>query len=552
MAAQAAIHDTPAVLSSGGILALARRTMTRSLPLRATLAAAVTFLAAATALVLAIGWQANVAMSQRTLDDLQSDLSELQKIDARDGRAALLAHVNQRTVSGEAAPRLLSVWTGSDGVVAGSRLLEYSSERVFELHTNSRTVLYARLRGALTALPRQPEATVLVARDITDQRALARRIQWTAFAGLAALGVLALAFGLAARRQLLARVTTISTTSQAIMAGDLSQRIPRDASGDELDTLAASLNDMLGRIDDLMQALREVSDNIAHDLKTPINRLRITAEEALREPANAPGHQEALGAVIEQADGIIQTFNALLQIARLKPGVHGDTLRDDIDLATLVTDVTDLYAPVAEDAHMIIRLLEADPTPYQGSRQLLGQALANLIDNAIKYSSDMARPGVMPIDITLKRLSDGVEIIVADHGPGIAPEDRAKALQRFGRLDASRTLPGTGLGLSLVAAIGPECGTVTPAWPDRSAAAKTPAPVIKELFRQELQHRAGSNGQSIYQLLQWRGRPVALQTLLTVFSAVSSKKCPPSIASYDPSTLRMIGTYDCTEPSLVN
>jgi signal transduction histidine kinase len=427
--------------------------MTRSLPLRATFAAALALFVAATALVLAIGWQANRALTDRTLADLDSEIADLQRIDARDGRAALIAHVEQRTTVSHATPRLISVVNDGGIIVAGSRFLEDTSNRVFELNANGRTALYASVRGALAAAPGTPGATLLVARDITDQRALARRIQIIAIISLLALGAAALVFGQLMRRHLAARLKTIVETAQGIMSGNLSQRIPRDGSDDEIDQLSDQLNGMLGRIDDLMQALREVSDNIAHDLKTPINRLRITAEEALREPTNAAAHHEALGAVIEQADSIIQTFNALLQIARLKPGVHGDALRDDIDLATLITDVTELYAPVAEDAHMIIRVLEADPMPYRGSRQLLGQALANLIDNAIKYSSDMTRPGVMPIDITLQPLSDTIEIIVADHGAGIAPEDRAKALQRFGRLDASRTLPGTGLGLSLVVAI---------------------------------------------------------------------------------------------------
>jgi signal transduction histidine kinase len=296
---------------------------------------------------------------------------------------------------------------------------------------------------------------LIVGRDIEDRRELSRLIRSTMLWGLGVMALVGIGGGYWVSRRLLARIDNLSATTRTIMAGDLSGRLPVSGSGDELDRLAQSLNLMLGRIEQLMAGLREVSDNIAHDLKTPLNRLRNRVEEALREPSDEAVYREALERTIEEADSLIKTFNALLSIARLEAGAAGDN-RDTLDLAALVADVAELYEPVAEERGITLRAIAAEPIAIRGDRQLLGQAITNLIDNALKYGAPQAQGGngwAPEVDIRAE-VHDGIaEIIVTDRGPGVPATERERVLKRFVRLEASRSEPGSGLGLSLVAAV---------------------------------------------------------------------------------------------------
>jgi signal transduction histidine kinase len=257
-------------------------------------------------------------------------------------------------------------------------------------------------------------------------------------------------------RKLLTRIDAVSATSRTIMEGDLTGRLPVHGSGDELDRLSESLNLMLARIEQLMAGLREVSDNIAHDLKTPLNRLRNRVEEALREPHGEPVYREALERTIEEADGLIKTFNALLSIARLEAGAGGEN-REQLDVSELVRDVAELYEPVAEERGILLKAETAPPLVIRADRQLLGQAIANLIDNAIKYGApDAAQEngGAAPeVEVSVGANEGVAEIVVTDRGPGVPEAERERVLNRFVRLEASRCEPGSGLGLSLVAAV---------------------------------------------------------------------------------------------------
>ncbi|MGA9443312.1 MAG: ATP-binding protein [Methyloceanibacter sp.] len=296
---------------------------------------------------------------------------------------------------------------------------------------------------------------LIVGRDIEDRRELSRLIRSTMLWGLGVMALLGIGGGYWVSRRLLARVDKLSATTRTIMAGDLSRRLPVSGSGDELDRLAQSLNLMLGRIEQLMAGMREVSDNIAHDLKTPLNRLRNRVEEALREPADEVGYRDALELTIEEADGLIKTFNALLSIARLEAGAGGDD-RDSLDLSALVSDVTELYEPVAEERGIALKADMAGFIPVRGNRQLLGQALANLIDNALKYGAARATQGnghAAEVVVRTSRRDGFAEITVSDRGPGVPASERERVLDRFVRLEASRSEPGSGLGLSLVAAV---------------------------------------------------------------------------------------------------
>ena len=294
------------------------------------------------------------------------------------------------------------------------------------------------------------DVRLIVGRDIEDQRTFADSIRLAFLLGFGILSIAGLLGGLAVSRLILNRMDAITATSRSIMQGDLSQRIPTSGGNGELDALAQNLNEMLDRIEGLMSGLREVSDNIAHDLKTPLNRLRNAAEAALRDPRGGDAYREGLERTIEKSDELIKTFNALLLIARLEAGPLEDSV-EAFDLGRFVEDVAELYTPAAEEAGFALAIEAEHGVLIRANRQLIGQAVANLIDNAIKYS----RGGEPGSAITVRAYREGGQpaISVGDHGPGIAEGDRERALKRFIRLEASRTQPGTGLGLSLVAAV---------------------------------------------------------------------------------------------------
>lgn len=292
---------------------------------------------------------------------------------------------------------------------------------------------------------------LLVGRD-TEERDRLRAVIGRAFVtSLAAVVILGVIGGWLAASRVLRRVDAMTQTTRAIMAGDLDGRLHVAGNGDELDRLASSLNLMLERIGELMRGMREVSDNIAHDLKTPLTRLRNRADEALRRASSPEELRAALEAVIEEGDGLIRVFNALLMIARLEAGSARGILMP-LDLGQAVRGVGDLYEALAEDQGLVLDVRTEDGLTIAGNRELIGQALANLVDNALKYGA--ASDGT-EARVTLEawRAGESVRLAVADHGPGIPETERARVLERFVRLEDARTRPGFGLGLSLVNAV---------------------------------------------------------------------------------------------------
>ena len=287
---------------------------------------------------------------------------------------------------------------------------------------------------------------LLVGRDLHDAQAFRSRITQTlAWAALLTLA-LGIAGGLFMTRNMLARVEAVNRTSARIIHGDLTQRVPLTGSGDEFDQLAGNLNAMLDQIERLMAGMRQVTDNIAHDLRTPLARLRARLEVTLLERPDAQRYAEALSDTIVEADRLLGTFNALLSIAEAEAGSRRETMAV-VDLAEIARSVAELYDPVAEEKGLVLSVKIDAELPVNGDRHLLSQAIANLLDNALKYTPSGT--------VTLAAQgSEGVaRIEVADSGPGVPPDRREAVFDRFVRLEGSRSTPGNGLGLSLVRAV---------------------------------------------------------------------------------------------------
>ena len=287
---------------------------------------------------------------------------------------------------------------------------------------------------------------LLVGRDLRDADAFRRRITTTL--GWAALLTVALgmAGGLFLTRNMLARVEAVNRTSERIVRGDLSQRVPLTGSGDEFDQLAGNLNNMLDRIERLMLGMRQVTDNIAHDLRTPLARLRARLEVTLLERPDVNRYGEALRETIAEADQLLGTFNALLSIAEAEAGARRDSMAV-VDLAAIARSVAELYEPVADEKGLALTVAAEPGVPVQGDRHLLSQAVANLLDNALKYTPKGT------VSLSVQRSGNRVRLEVADTGPGIPADRREAVFDRFVRLEGSRSTPGNGLGLSLVRAV---------------------------------------------------------------------------------------------------
>ncbi|WP_159997091.1 HAMP domain-containing sensor histidine kinase [Roseomonas sp. 18066] len=283
---------------------------------------------------------------------------------------------------------------------------------------------------------------LLVATELAPVNRAAAALAWTPPIAGGAAALLALALGFWLARRLERRLAAVSQAARGVMAGDLTQRLPQSGRGDEFDRLAATVNTMLARIETLVAELRQVTDDIAHDLRSPLSRLRQRLEAAVGAARDPDADTAVLEAAIDDLDGILATFAALLRIARAEAGAGRDAF-SDLDLSALVEGVAEAYAPVVEDAGRSLATEIAPGVRITGSAALLRQALANLLDNALAH-------GAGGISITLA--PDG-SLSVADEGSGIPEAERDNVQKRFYRLDRSRGTPGTGLGLALVAAI---------------------------------------------------------------------------------------------------
>ena len=417
------------------------------------LAYSLVFILAAAGVVGYIYWQTNDLLTRQVIQTLESEVKGLREQFELGGIRLLDRVVTERSLNAGSGLYFLG---GADGAHLSGNLSGFPSELPSD--PSGGTFHYTRTgtptgddRPAVGVAIAVPGGYMLVVgRDIADQLEFAGTLRRILLWGLASIAALGLGGGFLASRGILSRIDGMRATTETIMAGDLSQRIPVTGAGDEFDRLAHSLNGMLVRIEQLMGAMREVSDNIAHDLRTPLSRLRTRLESALRETKGDGVNREQVTRCIEETDDLIKTFNAMLSLARLEAGAGGE--RSDVDIGQLVADASELYEPVAEERGVRLSAQTAAGIKIVADRQLLGQAVTNLIDNALKYGA--AANGAAPvIHISAVIAGGAAEIKVADNGAGIAAADRERALQRFVRLEASRSQPGSGLGLSLVAAV---------------------------------------------------------------------------------------------------
>ena len=291
---------------------------------------------------------------------------------------------------------------------------------------------------------------LMVGRDLGEPERFRSIVQRSLSFALLMMGMGAFLIWFFVGRSALKRMDGMSAASQRIMDGDLTGRLPVSGSGDEFDRLADNLNSMLGRISELNDGLKQVSDNIAHDLKTPLTRLRNRAESALVGKSTSSEYRSALDDMIVQSEQLIRTFNSILMISRLEAGYSSERL-EKVDLSTIAADVVELYEPLAEDANVALTFSDGVPVEVLGNRELLSQSLSNIVDNAIKYSKGFGdKPHVA---VSVSNGATGPRLCVTDNGPGIPEADRERATERFVRLEKSRSEPGSGLGLSLAKAV---------------------------------------------------------------------------------------------------
>jgi signal transduction histidine kinase len=436
--------------------------LVRTTAFRLTLFYLFLFALFAASLVGYFAWNTRRLITEQITTTVNAEVGELSDIYNRRGLHGLVYNIESRALRPGSNLYLVTTPTGvaiagnvgslAPGVIATNGWSETAYRR---LEDQDRTDHRALVR--VTELP--GDFRLLIGRDLDERRRMfvivAKAAQWSVLV-VVVLGILG---GIFVARRVLQRIDAMTGTTQRIMTGDLSGRLPVGRSGDELDRLAENLNVMLERIEALMKGLKEVSDNIAHDLKTPLTRLRNRAEEALAKSSCEADYRAALERTIEESDGLIRTFNALLMIARAESGQARGNM-DDFDAADVASGIHELYEPLAEDDEMTLRL-KTTPAPLHGNRELISQALANLVENAIKYGKPAltSQPGTVvsldpkPILIEARRDGDTVLLSVTDRGPGIPEADRKHAVERFVRLDSSRSQPGSGLGLSLASAV---------------------------------------------------------------------------------------------------
>ena len=403
-------------------------------------------------------WSTIIYKTNQTDVDINAEIQELTDIYNRKGRSGLVTLLSERVQPRPGDPTLylladyqfqplvsnMTAWpkrtfprksSGGEGGWLEFQLGYVREENDIEFSARARTVLLDDRYNLLVGQGM---------RDLTTLKALVGRALVWGLILTVALGIIG---GLMMRRTLSSRLGAINQTSRKIMQGDLRRRIMTTGTGDEFDELAVNLNSMLDQIEHGMEGVRRVSDNIAHDLKTPLARLKNRVDELKFRVAGRPEEEIAVDQIVHEADGLLATFNALLRIARIEYSEQRKGF-SSVDLNSILYDLLELYEPLIEEKGQELKVEISEAMEISADRDMLFQAFANLLDNAIKYTPDN---GVITIRSVKKGKSWYVEI--ADNGPGIPDDAHEKVVLRFYRLDQSRTTPGSGLGLALVFAV---------------------------------------------------------------------------------------------------
>jgi signal transduction histidine kinase len=383
---------------------------------------------------------------------IEADVTGFQETFERSGVTGLIIAINRRTNRGT-NPDGIYLLVDSVGTTLAGNLGSWPRNAVPDDVWLNFTISDLRSAEPETADVRAKQFVVqgvqqnymlLVGRDVRDAREFRARLLDSLRVGIGITLALGLLGGLIFSSSILRRIAAITRTCRSIMSGDLTQRVAVSYQNDELGQLSGSINAMLDQIERLMNGMRQVSDNVAHDLRTPLTRLRSRLESAARH-IDDPAQRETIEGAIGDADSLLATFAALLRIARAEAGSQRTFV--DVDLNAVAEEVVDLYSPLAEDKGLTFVTQFEPGLMVRGDPNLIGQALANLIDNAIKYTEKGS------VTVALTRQEGRTAIVVADTGPGVPEAYRSKVLERLFRLEQSRTSPGSGLGLSLVAAV---------------------------------------------------------------------------------------------------
>jgi hypothetical protein len=392
-------------------------------------------------------WQ--VTIQDGRAEILQADAQRLTDIYRRDGGEALKSYIDTRVGMQIAGERILLLtdaamhpisgnlpaWPDTVPPKPGNYTIRFDTGK----HANQEALVHVTILGNFK---------LLVGRDNALFRPLQTRFWYGLTAAIAVLCIAGLLVGLITRRALMSRIHSIRQTVSAIIHGDLKHRLPTHLSDDELNTLSRTINGMLDQIELLVHGVRNVSNSIAHDLRTPLAELRSRLEElSLIRPSAEEAYAEIDGAVAD-VDRVIRIFDALLRLAEIDAGMRRSGFVP-LDVADLAANAVEFYEPAAELKNIELTVRSAGPLPVSGDPVLLAQALSNLIDNALKYA-----PEGGSVEVAVERRGDlRAEISVTDNGPGIDDAEKTKVMQRFYRGDASRGTPGVGLGLSLVQAV---------------------------------------------------------------------------------------------------
>jgi len=449
-----------------------KTTERRSIRLRLAVASAA-WVAAAAALAIGVFYGWSVDQPRQQVDrELHSELRELADHYQDRGASALAREVERR----------------ADPYAAGNGLYLYAEAQRTVILEGSLPSWPAGLEGGggaetlplpegaasrhylverqvrMVALTLDDGRHLAVGRDISEHARFQRTLQLAAAGALALVVLGGLGAGLGVSRRLLGRVDAMRDTIGTILAGRRDERVPIGAGDaaaseraasralDEFDQLAVQFNQLLDDNEQLLARMRQVTDDVAHDLRTPLARMRARIEANLAAGPQAEADTDTLHNTLEDIDRLLDTFNALLRIAQ----IESRSLQEHMEVVALddqIEDAVDLYQPVAEDAGLALRSEMTRGLQLRGDRHLISQALTNLLDNAIKYSAGSGEVVVRSQRVTDAEGAERVELSVSDDGPGIPEADRERVLQRFVRLDASRSTAGTGLGLSFVAAV---------------------------------------------------------------------------------------------------